>query len=69
MYFARASSQLKINIARCWNEHLFMSEGLSGVQCRLSPAMKTVFFGTVSMAWTERAGQLAAGDATSMWTL
>ena len=33
------------------------------------PKVGTVFIGTVSVAWIERAGQLAADDVASVWTL
>ena len=36
---------------------------------RIVPAFGTVFIGTVSVAWIERAGQLAADDVASPWTL
>ena len=36
---------------------------------RVVPAFGTVFIGTVSVAWIERAGQLAADDVASVWTL
>ena len=42
--------------------NMFISDGLS-------PAFRTVFIGTVSVAWIERAGQMAADDVASVWTL
>ena len=38
---------------------MFISDRSSVAQCRLGPAIRTVFWGTVSVAWNERAGQLA----------
>ena len=35
----------------------------------LSPPFGTVFIGAVSVAWIERAGQFAADDVASVWTL
>ena len=36
---------------------------------RVVPAFRTVFIGTASVAWIKRAGQLAADDVASVWTL
>ena len=68
MYFASARAQFKINTCRCWNWHPCIPDGLSVVQCSLGHVIGIVFIDTISVAWSERAGQLAAGGVASVWS-
>ena len=67
MYNTKARAQFKIN-TQVLKATPFILDGLSVAQCRLSPAIEAVFIGTVSVAWDERTGQLAAGDVALGWT-
>ena len=67
MYIASARAQFKINTHRCWNWHLCIPDGLSVVQCSLGHVSGIVFFDTISVTWSVRAGQLAAGGVVSVW--
>ena len=53
MYIARARAQFRIN-----THTLVLSSAASGWDC---------VFDTISAAWSERAGQLAAGGVASVW--
>ena len=66
MYIASARAQFKMNTHRCWNWHLCIPDGLSVVQCSLGHVIGVAFF-TQSVAWSERAGQLAAGGVALVW--
>ena len=66
MYIASARAQFKINTHRCWNWHLCIPDGLSVVQCSLGHVIGVAFFGAISVAWSVRAGQLAAGGVASV---
>ena len=65
-YSARA--QFKINTHRCWNWHLCIPDELSVVQCSLGHVIGVAFLDAISVAWSERAGQLAAGGVASIWS-
>ena len=67
MYIASARMQFKSNTRRCWNWHLCIPDGLSAVQCSLGQVIGIVIFDTISVAWSDRAGQLAAGGIASVW--
>ena len=67
MYIASARAQFKINTHRCWNWHLCIPDGLSVVQCSHGHVNGVAFFGAISVAWSVRAGQLAAGGVASVW--
>ena len=67
MYIASARAQFKINTYRCWNWHLCIPDGLSVVQCSLGHVSGVAFFDAISVAWSVRAGQLAAGGVASVW--
>ena len=67
MYIASARAQFKINTHRCWNWHLCIPDGLSVVQCSHGHVIGVAFFGAISVAWSVRAGQLAAGGVASVW--
>ena len=60
MYIASARAQFKINTHACWNWHPCIQDGLSVVQCSLGHVIGIVFYDTISVAWSERAVQLAA---------
>ena len=62
MYIASARAQFKINTHRCWNWHLCIPDGLSVVQCSHGHVIGVAFFDAISVAWSVRAGQLAAGE-------
>ena len=61
VYIASARAQFKINTHRCWNWHL------SVVQCSHGHVIGVAVFGAISVAWSVRAGQLAAGGVVSVW--
>ena len=68
MYIASARAQFKINTHRCWNWHHVHSRQV--VSCPVQPRARhwsCVFFGAISVAWSVRAGQLAAGGVASVW--
>ena len=67
MYIASARAQFKINTHRCWNWHLCIPDGLSVVQCSHGHVIGVAFFDAISVAWSVRAGQLAAGGVASVW--
>ena len=67
MYVASARAQFKINTHRCWNWHPCIPDGLSVVHCSLEHVIGIVFFDTISVAWSDRAGQLSAGGVASVW--
>ena len=67
MYIASARAQFKINTHRCWNWHLCIPDGLSIVQCSHGHVIGIAFFGAISVAWSVRARQLAAGGVASVW--
>ena len=67
MFIASARAQFKINTHRCWNWHLCIPDGLSVVKCSLGHVIGVAFFGAISVAWSVRAGQLAAGGVASVW--
>ena len=67
MYIASARAQFKINTHRCWNWHLCIPDGLSIVQCSLGYVIGVAFFDAISVRWSVRAGQLAAGGVASVW--
>ena len=67
MHIASARAQFKINIHRCWNWHLCIPDVLSVVQCSLGHVIGVAFFYAISVAWRERAIQLAAGGVASVW--
>ena len=69
MYIASARAQFKINSHGCWNWHLCIPDGLSVVQCSLGHVIGIVFFDTISVAWSDCAGQLAAGGVASVWRM
>ena len=66
-YMASTRVQFKINTEGCWNWHLCIPYGLSVVQCSLRHVIGIVFFYTISVAWINHAGQLAAGGVASVW--
>ena len=49
------------------NWHLCIPDGLSVVQCSHGHVIGIAFFGAISVAWSVRAGQLAAGGVASVW--
>ena len=67
MYIASARAQFKISIHGCWNWHLCIPDGLSVVQCSLGHVIGVAFFYAIWVAWSVRAGQLAAGGVASVW--
>ena len=67
MYIASARAQFKINTHMCWNWHLCIPDGLSVVQCSLGHVIGVAFIDAISVAWSVRAGQLAAGGVASVW--
>ena len=67
MYIASARSQFKIKTHMCWNWHLCIPDELSVVQCSLGHVIGVAFFDTISVAWSERAGQLVAGGVAPVW--
>ena len=67
MYIASARAQFKISTHRCWNWHLCIPGGLSVAQCSLGHVIGVAFFYAISVAWSLRAGQLAAGGVASVW--
>ena len=67
MFIASARAQFKINTHRCWNWHLCIPDGLSVVQCSHGHVIGVAFFGAISVAWSVRTGQLAAGGVASVW--
>ena len=69
MYIASTRAQFKINTHGCWNWHLCIPDELSVVQCSLRHVIGIVFFYTISVAWNDCAGQLAAGGVVSVWRL
>ena len=49
------------------NWHLCIPDGLSVVQCSHGHVIGVAFLDAISVAWSVRAGQLAAGGVTSVW--
>ena len=54
MYIARARAQVKIDMHKCWNWHLYISDMFSVVQCHLGHVVGIVVFDTISVAWNKR---------------
>ena len=67
MYIASARAQFKINTHRCWNWHHVHSRQV--VSCPVQPRARhwSCVFCAISVAWSVRAGQLAAGGVASVW--
>ena len=63
VYYIRARAQFKINTQGCWNQHSFKT----GCPVPPRPDHWSCVFGTVSVAWNEYVGQMAAGDVASVW--
>ena len=67
MYIASARAQFKIDKHRCRNWHLCNPDGFSIVQCSLGHVIGVAFFYVISVEWSARAGQLAAGGVALVW--
>ena len=67
MYIAKTRKQFKINTHGWCNWHLCIPDGLSVVQCSLGHVIGIEIFDTITVAWSERAGKLAAGGVASVW--
>ena len=65
--YRQHQSAVQINTHGCENWHLCISDGSSVVQCSLLHAIGIVFIDTIPVAWSDRAGQLAAGGFASVW--
>ena len=67
MYIASARAQFKINTHMCWNWHHVHSRQV--VSCPVQPRARhwSCVFWRISVAWSVRAGQLAAGGVASVW--
>ena len=65
VYYIRARAQFKINTQGCWNQHSFKT----GCPVPPRPGHWSCVFGTISVAWNEYVGQMAAGDVASVWGL
>ena len=60
-------SQICCNTPILYNWDLCIPDGLSVVQCSLGHVIGVAFFYTISVAWSVRAGQLAADGVASVW--
>ena len=50
----------------CWTWHLCITDGLSVAQCSLGHVIGIGYSDTISVAWSDRAGHLAAGGVASV---
>ena len=68
MYIASARAQFKINTHTGVEiDTMCIPDRLSVVQCSHGHVIGVAFFGAISVAWSVRAGQLAAGGVASVW--